>query len=85
MVEIPFWYLGLICAAENAHFELGNLSTRGFGASRLQVVEVLVDELVGTDVLGNLLYRFFVRNKLLRRGKINAILEIKLVEVPNFW
>lgn len=64
-----------VLPAEDANLEICNLGARRrLGACRLQRIEVLVDDVVGVDMPGNIFPRLLVCNELLGAGKVDAIL-----------
>jgi len=64
-----------VLSAEYARLEVCDLRTRRrLSTRRFQGIKVLVNDIVGINVLGNVLSRLLVRNELLRTRKIDAIL-----------
>ena len=67
MLKVAIWHWGGILAAEYATLKVGDRSIRGsFKTGRLEIVEALVDDFIGIDVLCNILPSLFMCNKLLR-------------------
>ena len=66
VLEVALRHLGLVLAAEDADLEVLDraLALGGFDARVFQVLEVLEDDIVGTDDLGDLLPRLVVGDEL---------------------
>lgn len=80
MVKVTLGDVGLVVTAEHTNFELGDLVLRrSLCARRLKVGKILIDDVVGVDVLGDIGSRLLVRDKLLRRSEIDTILKKMLV------
>lgn len=77
VVKVTLRNIGLVVAAEHTHFEVGDLLMvgRGLGTRRLKVVEVLVNDIIGIDVFGDIRSCLLMGNELLRRSKIDTVLE----------
>ena len=77
MLKVPLGNRRFVGAAEYANLKvLDKIVGGSLSAGILKGVEVLVDDLVGVDVLRNVLPRLFVRNQLLWAGEINAVLNL---------
>jgi len=75
VLKVPFGNRRLVGTAEYANLKvLDQTVGRGLGTRFLKGVEVLVDDLVGVDVLCNVFSGLFVGNELLRAGQVNAVL-----------
>lgn len=75
MLKVPFGNSRLVGTAEHTNLKvLDQTIGRGLGTRFLKGVEVLVDDLIGIDVLGDVLSGLFVGNELLRAGQVNAVL-----------
>jgi len=79
VLKVALGYLGLVTAAEYTDLEVSNLGIgRRLSACRLESSQVLVNDLIGVDVLSNILPRLLVGNELLRACEIDTILSLKL-------
>lgn len=76
VVKVTLRDVGLVVTAEHTHFEVGDLLVigRSLGTRRLEIAEVLVDDIVGIDVLGDIGSCLLVGDKLLRRSEIDTVL-----------
>lgn len=77
MVEVTFRDVGLVFAAEHTHFKVGDLLVigRGLSTRRLKVGKVLVNNIIGIDVLGDVTSCLLVGDEFLRRSEIDTVLE----------
>ena len=77
MLKVPLGNRSFVGAAEYANLKVLDQTVGGsFSAGFLKSVEVLVDDLVGVDVLRDVLPRLFVRNEFLWASEINAVLDL---------
>lgn len=72
VLEVALGYLGDVLAAEDADLEVLCGAGGQLGAAGLEVGEVLVDDLVGADVPGNIEAVALVGNEFAGGGEVDA-------------
>lgn len=87
MRKVSLGHLGLVLAAEHADFEILDLAVgRGFGTGGLEVVKVLVDDVIGIDMTGDLLASLLIRDELCGRSEIDSVLKFNSrISKPARW
>lgn len=70
--KVALGHLGDVLAAKDAHLEVHIGPGGQFGAAGFQVVEVLVDDFLGADVLCNLEAVAFVSDELIGGGQVDT-------------
>lgn len=75
MLKVALGNRRAVLSTEHTHLKVCDLGTRRrLSTRRFQRIKILVDDIVGVDMLGNIPPRLLVRNQLLRTRKVNAIL-----------
>lgn len=85
MLEISIWHRGDVFAAEHAHLEILVLAGGEGCAAGLEVGEVLVDDFLGANVLGDIKAVALVGDKLGGRSKIDTAKSGRLVSREVFF
>lgn len=72
VLKVPLRHRGDVLAAKDTHFKVLRLAGGELGAARFEVVEVLVDDFVGANVLGNVETVPLVGNEFAGGGKVDT-------------